>query len=27
VELVTPGEFDNLVIPLSVGIILLLAGV
>jgi phytol kinase len=26
-ELVTPGEFDNLVIPLSVGIILLLAGV
>ena len=27
VELITPGEFDNLVIPLSVGIILLLAGV
>ena len=27
VELVTPGEFDNLVIPLSVGLILLIAGV
>ena len=27
VELITPGEFDNLVIPLSVGIILLIAGV
>jgi dolichol kinase len=27
VELITPGEFDNLVIPLSVGMILLLAGV
>jgi phytol kinase len=27
VELITPGEFDNLVIPLSVGIILLVAGV
>jgi dolichol kinase len=27
VELITPGEFDNLVIPLSVGLILLLAGV
>jgi phytol kinase len=27
VELLTPGEFDNLVIPLSVGTILLIAGV
>ena len=27
VELITPGEFDNLVIPLSVGTILLFAGV
>ncbi len=27
VELITPGEFDNLIIPLSVGMILLLAGV
>jgi phytol kinase len=27
VELITPGELDNLVIPLSVGFILLLAGV
>jgi phytol kinase len=27
VELITPGEFDNLIIPLSVGAILLLAGV
>jgi phytol kinase len=27
VELITPGEFDNLIIPLSVGAILLLTGV
>lgn len=27
VELMTPGEFDNLVIPLTVGILLLFAGV